>query len=374
MPQTRLQNLQDCEDLLVGASWLATGGGGSIHDGLCELSGALEEGLSLGWVPPAEIPDNIWSLTVAVHGAITPTSDQVRDEIGRLGMRRVEGNTWIPECIIGLEAYLGVDFACLVACEVGPGAFADALIAGARLGISVVDGDYSGRAAPEEMQATYCLHDKQRMVFASADPWGTRAIIEQAANVHMLERLAKNLAQAGFGVTAIATAPLLAGEMKEIIVQGTMSKSMRIGRALRSSRDAGSDLFQEALAAAEAWPLFEGEVIGWEIEDIDGYSFGRTLLKGARKFSGQELEIWFKNENQVSWLNGDPWVCSPDLLTLVEKETGRGVYNSQIRVGETLLAIGMKGHEGFRSVKGLALAGPQRFGFDFEYTPIEEIV
>jgi DUF917 family protein len=374
MQDDRLGSLQDCEDLLVGSTWMATGGGGSIHDGLAELSAALNEGLSLGWVAASDIPDDVWSLTVAVHGAITPTSDKVLAEVDRLGMQRMDGNSWVAESVKELGDFLALDFGCLVPCEVGPGAFADALIAGARLGMAVIDGDYSGRAGPEEMQATYCLHDKQRPLFASVDQWGTRVIVKQAANVHMLERLAKNLALAGYGAAAIATTPLLAGEMKQIIVHETMSKSIRIGRAIRNAREAGEDLFRDALQAADAWRLFEGQVIGWEIEDIGGYSYGTTRMKGGGEFSGQELQIWFKNENHVSWLNGEPWICSPDLLTLVYAEDGRGPRNSEIRVGDRLVAIGMKGDLAFRSQRGLGLAGPQHFGFDIDYVAIEDLV
>jgi hypothetical protein len=25
---------------------------------------------------------------------------------------------------------------------------------------------------------------------------------------------------------------------------------------------------------------------------------------------------WFKNENHILWLEGEPWMCSPDLQTL----------------------------------------------------------
>jgi DUF917 family protein len=295
-------------------------------------------------------------------------------EIEHLGLQRLDGNTWVAEAIKELSNYLDIEFGCLVPCEVGPGAFSDALIAAARLGMVVVDGDYSGRAAPEEMQATYCLHDNQQPIFASVDAWGTRIIAKDAGNVHMTERLAKHLALAAFGLTAVANTPLRADEMKETIVHGTLSKSMRIGKEIRRARDEGQDLFDAALAVANAWRLFEGEVASWKIEDRGGYSYGRTRLSGIGEFSGQELEVWFKNENHISWLDDEPWICSPDLLTLVYKKDGRGPSNSEIRVGDTLVAIGMRGDPAFRSARGLELAGPRHFGFDIDYVPIEELV
>ena len=34
----------------------------------------------------------------------------------------------------------------------------------------------------------------------------------------------------------------------------------------------------------------------------------------AGEFAGHVLKVWFRNENHVSWLDGEPWVASPDLM------------------------------------------------------------
>jgi DUF917 family protein len=85
--------------------------------------------------------------------------------------------------------------------------------------------------------------------------------------------------------------------------------------------------------------------------------------------------VWFKNENHVSWLNGVPWVCSPDILTIVYKETGIGTTNTLLKEGDEVVAVGMKGLEAFRSEFGLNKAsGPRYFGFDIDYVPIETLM
>ena len=45
-----------------------------------------------------------------------------------------------------------------------------------------------------------------------------------------------------------------------------------------------------------------------------------------------------------------------------------------IKEGDEVVAIGMKGLDGFRSEMGLSLAGPRHFGFDIDYVPIEELM
>jgi len=371
---TTLITIEDCENLLVGSTWLGTGGGGTLEEALSELKATIEEGLSPGWIPIDSIPDDVWTVTVGVHGPITPLSNETIEELTALGLKGGETNEWIGESVKELAAFIGHEIGCLVTCEMGPGAIAEALTVGARLGIPVVDGDYAGRAVPEELQMTYCLYNKLKLLFASSDPWGNIAIVKRAVNPHMLERMAKMLAVASFGGTAVASTPLPASEMKAIVVRNTLTKCLDIGRTLRVALEIGDDHIDAALEIVGGWRLFEGEVVGFEIDDRDGYTFGKSQVQGTGNYLGQRLDVWFKNENHISWLNNTPYVCSPDLLTLVYKDDGRGVHNSEIKQGDEVIAIGISGLEGFRTEQGLKLAGPKHFGFDIEYTPIEELI
>jgi DUF917 family protein len=374
MSKTALETLQDCQDLLEGALWMGTGGGGSWTEGLSLLEAALADGLNLEWTDASGIPDDVWTATVGLHGSIAPPPAEATAEIDRLGLTEDTREWYIARAVRELGAYLGYEFACLVPGELGPGSVAIPLVAGARLGISVVDGDYIGRAVPEELQATYCLYGKQSDMLAGVDVWGNVCIVKETANTHALERIAKMLAVAAFGDVAVATTPLIAAEMKEIVVPGTLSLCLKIGQALRSARDAGHDPVDAALEAVGGWRLFDGTVTRLVKEDRDGYLFGTTHIQGTGNSEGHKLEVWFKNENLVSWLNGSPWVCSPDLVSLVYQDCGRGIYNSELREGDQVVAIGIRGVEGFRTEKGLELAGPGHFGFDIDYVPIEMLV
>ncbi len=374
MTRTTLETVQDCQDLLEGALWMGTGGGGSLSEGTSLLEDALAEGLRLEWAGAGSIPDDVWTATVGLHGSIAPPSAENLAEIDRLGLTEDTSEWYIARAVKELGAYLGYEIGCLVPGELGPASVAIPLVAGARLGVPVVDGDYIGRAVPEELQATYCLYGKQSDMLAGVDIWGNVCIVKEAANTHALERIAKMLAVAAYGDVAVATTPLLAAEMKEIVVPGTLSLCLTIGRSIRSARDAGRDPIDATLEAISGWRLFDGTVTCLETDDCDGYLFGTTQIQGAGAFQGQKLEIWFKNENLVSWLNGSPWVCSPDLVSLVHQDCGRGIYNSELREGDRVVAIGLKGVEGFRTEKGLELAGPRHFGFDIDYVPIERLV
>ncbi len=87
------------------------------------------------------------------------------------------------------------------------------------------------------------------------------------------------------------------------------------------------------------------------------------------------MDVWFKNENHVSWLNGEPWVCSPDLVTIVYRDTGMGTTSADIKNDDEVVVVGMGGLAGFRTEFGLNEAsGSRYFGFDIDYVPIEQLM
>ncbi len=375
MPRGKLETLQDCEDFAQGCLFMGTGGGGGLDWGMGMLKEALADGIALEWVDVDDIPDDVWSVTPFGMGTIAPITQETLDEIDRSGVTNKFGDNSMLEAVRELGSYLGQTIGCIVAAELGAGNTPAPLVSGARLGIPVVDGDYAGRAIPDEMQGTPFLYGKESWPASSVDQWGNVSIIKNVANPYMFERVGKMLAVAAFGNTTMAATPLPANEMKEILVRGTLTKCLALGRAMRQARENGTDPIDAALAVTDGWRLFEGVVTEKEWEDRGGYMFGTTHIKGTGAYEGQTLDVWFKNENHVSWLNGRPWVCSPDLLTLAYAENGQATTNTLIKAGDSVVAVGIKGLEGFRTEFGLNQAsGPRYFGFDIDYIPIEQLM
>ena len=375
MPYGKLETLQDCQDFVEGCLFMGTGGGGRVEWGMNMLRNALADGIPLEWVDVDDIPDDAWTITPYGMGSIAPLSPETVAEMERAGLESKYGDRSMEEAIKELGKYLGKPIGCVVAAELGAGNTPAPLVSGARLGIPVVDGDYSGRAIPDEMQGTPFLYGKKSWPFASVDEWGNVAIVPYTISPHMLERIGKMLAVAAYGGTTIAATPLPANEMKEILVRGTLSKSFALGQVMRQARERGEDPIETAIAQTGGWRLFEGVVAKKEWEDRDGYMFGTIYLEGTGDYAGQTLDVWFKNENHVTWLNGQPWICSPDLVTLAYKESGLGTTNTLIKEGDAIVAVGIKGLEAFRTEFGLnEAAGPRYFGFDIDYVPIEELM
>ena len=378
IPKTQaITSVADCSDFIDGCLFVSTGGGGDPDTGMSILEAALAEGLSLGWSDKSLISDGALTAMVYGMGSIAPTGadqDEVLRSLGVGDEPRSEAQA-MQDALGVLSEYLGEPIDCIVVAELGAYNSPAPLAVAARLGIPVVDGDYSGRAVPEEMQSTPHAYGVASDPLVSVDRWGNTAIVAKAANSYMLERVGRHLSMAGITGTAVASTAIRGSRMKEILVPRTLSQCLEIGRACRLGVSRGDDPIEAALQVVGGWRLFEGTVTGKEWEDSGGFMVGTLDIAGTGPSAGRSLRAWFKNEIHVTWLDGRPWVCSPDLVTLVNPQTGRGYTNTAIDAGDEVVAVGMRGLGVMREPSILASAsGPAYFGFDAPYVPIEQLM
>ena len=378
LPQTRtLGSVDDCNDFIDGCLFMATGGGGDPGTGAAILAAALADGLDLGWTDKALIGDETLTAMIYGMGSIAPAGadqDELLRDLAVSSEPRSEARG-MQEAVGVLSEFLGEPIGCIVVSELGAYNSPAPLVVAARLGIPVVDGDYSGRAVPEEMQSTPHVYGVASDPLASVDQWGNTTIVAKAANSYMLERVGRHLSMAGITGTSMASTAIRADRMKQILVPGTLTQCLEVGRACRLAAERGADPVDAALKIVDGWRLFEGTVTDKRWEDSGGFMVGTLAMDGTGRSTGRSLRAWFKNEIHVTWLDGEPWVCSPDLVTLVRPQTGRGYTNTEIDVGDEVVAVGMRGLDAMREPRTLASAsGPAYFGFDISYVPIEELV
>ncbi len=351
---------------------MGIGGGGDPELGLKYLLDAFDQGLTVEWVDVDKIADDTWTASAYETGSIAPLTPETRAAIERLGLKPRLANKEMEVALQELANYAGVTLGAVVPVELGGDATPLPLVAAARLGLTVVDGDYSGRAVPEEMQGAPYLYEKDIHPFACVDRWGNICILKEAASFHTVERIQKMLSVAAFGSCHLADTLLPGKEMKEIIIRDTLTYCLELGAVVREARERGDDPVQAVVGFTQGWLLFTGEVERKEWEDRDGYMWGTTWVKGTGGSSGHSFRFWFKNENHISWLDDEPLVTTPDLIAVVDQSTGEGRINTNIEPGDHVAVIGIKGPAVFRSERGLGGAGPGYFGFDINYVPIEE--
>ncbi len=374
MPTYELKSKEECEDFVRGCTVLGTGGGGAPERGIKLLHGALDAGLRLGWRDVSQIADDVWVVCPFLMGSIAPRTPQAEAEMLTFGLNKIRYPNAIMNAIQELETYSGKEIGAVIPIELGGGNTAESVVQSARLSLPTVDADYAGRAIPEIIQITPVIYDKSLAPLSAVDEWGNIAIIKEAVNPPMAERLGKLLSVAAFGLACMAGILLKGREVKEIAIPGTLTASLKLGQAIRQARAEGADPLAAATKAMNGWLLFKGVVTEKEWEDRAGYLWGTHTLDGVEEFAGRSFKVWYKNENHVSWLDGQLYVMSPDLVCLVDLQTAEPITNTNIATGHQLAAIGRRGAEMFRTKKGLENLGPAHFGFDVPYVPIEQIV
>ena len=373
MPSYRLKTQQDCEDFVRGCTVMGTGGGGGPSRGLRQLASAMADGLQPGWTDAQDLADDAWVACPFLMGSIAPKTPDALAEMRELGMTDVRYPNAIMNAIQELEIYTGKKISAVVPIELGGGNTPESVVQAARLSIACVDGDYTGRAIPEITQITPVLFDKPLDPIAGVDEWGNISIIKTAINPGLSERLGKYLAVAAHGLVCMAGILVTGKECKEIVVKSTLSRCLKLGQTIRAARASGSDVPAATAKAMDGWVVFKGVVSEKKWEDRAGYYWGTHTLTGIEDFAGQTLKVWFKNENHVSWLNDKPFITSPDLICLVNRETGEPKTNDSVLEGDVMAVIGAKAPRPFiERPKGLEVLGPKHFGFDLPFVPIEQ--
>lgn len=371
---TTLHTDQEIRDFVRGCTFMGTGGGGDPKVGVAWLEAARADGFEITWTAPNNVPDDTWTACPFLMGSIAPLTDGARRKMEHLGLTKEPYKSIQAESIRLLEKHMDVKVGAIVAIELGGSNTPGAVAAAGRLGIPIVDGDYTGRAIPEIPQTTPYLNDLPLWPISSVDKYGNLCVIQESVGYEMAERMGKYLAASSFGLAGQAGFLFKGSDMKKAIIAGTLSDCLRIGRSIRESQEAGRDPVQELVKSLGGWLLFEGEISKKEWEDKEGYYWGTHTIRGQGEFADSEFKIWFKNENHVSWLVGDTYVTSPDMINVVNRRTGEPYTNSQIEEGQEVAVIGLRAVDQFRSPKGIDILGPRHFDFEIDYTPIEDLV
>ena len=78
-------------------------------------------------------------------------------------------------------------------------------------------------------------------------------------------------------------------------------------------------------------------------------------------------------ENHIAWKDNKVVATSPDLISVIDDESGEPIINPKIKPGGKVAVLVTKAKPIFRSKKGIEVLGPRHFGYDFDYIPIEDL-
>lgn len=357
----RSMTSDDLATLSVGASFLGAGGGGDPYIGTLMARQALDDKGSVTVVDLPEVPDDAMCAMSAVMGAPTVLVEKLPG-----------GNEQIA-ALAALERHLGREITHVMCAEIGGLNSTLPIVTAAQLGKPLIDCDAMGRAFPEIQMSTPTLYGIGASPIALADDKGNRVLIEAVDN-HWTERLARS-ATIDMGAAAfIALFAQTGEEVKRSMIGGSLTRAQSIGSAILEARRVKADPIEAARRASGGYTLFQGKIVDVERRTQAGFARGAVLIEGTETDAGTSLEIGFQNENLKAELAGGHTIATvPDLIVILETETGTPVTTEELRYGFRVTVLGVPCDRRWRSPAGLELVGPGYFDLDVDYVPIEDL-
>lgn len=354
----RKLDIQNVEDLALGAAVLGTGGGGDPYIGKLMAIHAIEKYGPVTLLSLDEIGDDDLIVPAAMMGAPTVMVEKLP-----------QGDEAI-KAFQALEDYLGRKINATMSIEAGGLNSTIPITVAARLGLPMVDCDGMGRAFPEIPMVTHTLYGISATPFAMADEKGNSAILNTIDN-HWTERLARSIT-IDMGCTALIACYAATGrQLKECSVPGTITLAERIGRTIREARQGNHDVIAAVQEVTGGFEIFRGKIIDVQRRTETGFARGEATFEGMDGYAGQRMKLHFQNEHLVAAVDGQIVVTVPDLIAVLDAETGQPITTESLRYGFRVVILGIPCHEKWRTPAGLALVGPRYFGYDTDYVPVE---
>jgi DUF917 family protein len=359
------------EEITLGASILATGGGGDPEIGLLWTYKVLDEGKEIIMVDPKYVPDEVQVASPACLGAaLVLTEKPPSGGVLNLAMRR-------------LERYLGRPIEATIPIECGGVNSPVAYAAAAELGVPVIDVDGMNRAFPELQMTSWVTHGVHASPTVSVDDRENVTVIDTGDDDVLAENLARRAAMAYGGISWVATYPMIGRQVKDASILYSQSIAWAVGKAVMNARREHLDPIEELLTSlrrergVEGFRVFKGKIVDinreFGSEATKGFTLGRVTMEGIDDHRGHTAQLDFQNE----WLNlridEEVRCLPPDLIAVLDAETGEPIRTDIMRYGYRGTIVLIPAHERMRTEKGIEMFGPRHFGYDLDYVPVEEL-
>ncbi len=355
----RLLYEENIADIAIGAAVLGTGGGGNPYTGYLTGREAIRKYGPVKLCSLDEMDDDDLVIPTAGMGAPTVSNEKLPNGIDIINSLKT------------LEKYLGKEVKATMSIEVGGGNSTTPIQVAAELGIPLVDCDGMGRAYPELQMVTHSMYGISATPMTIADERGNILILETISN-KWTEVIGRSITidMGGRGMIALYAATV--GQLKEAAIIGSMTLAENIGRTVRLARQQEENPVEAVRKAVNGFTIFEGKIADVNRKTTTGFARGNLHISGFGQFNHQELVINFQNEFLVASIDGKFVATTPDLISVLDLETGEPITTEVLRYGMRVAVLAYSCDKKWQTPAGIELVGPRYFGYDVDYVPVEE--
>lgn len=340
-----------------GCAILGAGGGGDTSVGLLMALQAVQDHGPVPVVDLEELPDDALIMPCGGIGAPTVSIEKIEsgDEVFRLKEH--------------VERLRGAPVAALMSGEIGGSNGLLPVAWAARVRLPLVDADGMGRAFPEVPQVSMEVAGIPPSPGVMTDERGN-VVVFHAISGEWMERMERMISVEFGGMASSSEYQMTAAQARGATVRGSVSLALRIGRAVLEAED---DPVGALVEEVRGVVLIEGKVTDVERRTAGGFVRGSATIEGLRGDAGRLLRLEIQNENLVALEDGVPLAMVPDIITVLDAETASAISTERLRYGQRVSVIAFPCDPIWRTERGLEIAGPGAFGYDFDYVPVEAL-
>jgi DUF917 family protein len=350
--------IEHLESFAIGAWIMGAGGGGEPYFSLLEARKHWAEGRKVELIDPMSLGDDDLIACVGQMGAPIAMQEKMCD------------GPVIAATIPMMEKHIGRKFMAVMLWEVGGNNGFQAFLAGAILGLPVVDCDAMGRAFPQADMTTFAISDFSAAPWTMIDIRKNSVIFTEAVDWSWMERMTRKVCTVFGSAAATCKAPRTGREVKTGTCLYTATKAMRIGRVVQAARKAHADPVAAVLQSENGKLLFHGKVRDVMRRATEGWLRGTVEIDGLDQNRGETFRLDFQNEWSIGWQNGRVTVTVPDLICVMDTASGEAIGTETIRYGQRVTVAALPAPAILMSPKGLRHVGPRAFGYDIDFKSI----
>ncbi|MFB2975385.1 DUF917 domain-containing protein [Microseira sp. BLCC-F43] len=413
---------QELVDILNGAAFLASGGGGSRDMGQQILNWILEKSEAVELITIEEVAAEQWGVVPFAGGAPSNIPPSTKDTFLRLGLSSklfasrgknsnlrfalpdLEKVATVPfdllESILSQQKEFPENhsfdkFSCVMPLEIGTGNTFLAMFVAVSKSIPIVDCDGAGRSIPSLNMLMYSVSEipvhPATMATITSDPDRRNKVAIYVDQVSKSNELITEIMQTKeFENEGVMASYVMDGntlQNQHPVIANTISLAQNVGSVLRQATEVGENPISALLQFLNgsgsannpsAFLLFQGI-----ITKIDKQNIGRLdKITVVLENQDEQISVLVLNENLIACRDRYPFdsieqpiAMGPDLICYLTPD-GTPLTNEEIKEGQELAIIGLKAPERSRYVESIIdsyLQGLKLLGYNGPYIPIEQL-
>jgi len=314
---------------ITGATLMASGGGGSLKNGLDMLDKYKKDHpgakIEIKVIKPEEMNPGAYAAVTCGMGA--PMA------LKKVDFSKYATNAYM--CLKDMAALMtpprNIEYSLSV--ELGGFSTFIPMLISLLNDVPMVDADGAGRAVPalDTLLLNVNGCDTSPLAMANGDNDKVEIFLNDPKNAPLGELIGRNICGAFGNMSGLSGWMVSQKEINDRIITDSIDLSERVGQCIKYCTDNKVEVFAnlKERGIVDATYLGRGKITDKKVETSQGFDFGYTTIETEKG----KYQIKFQNENLVIYLNGKAYMTCPDIIMMYDAKTYLPLTNADNNIG-----------------------------------------